>query len=65
LQIGADADIVAFDPEQIADRATYSKPSLPSVGMRFVIVHGEAIISNGELQPNVLPGQAVVGISNR
>jgi hypothetical protein len=63
LQVGADADIIAFDPRQIADRATYSQPSLPSVGMRFVIVHGEVIIADGELQPNAFPGQAVVGRS--
>jgi N-acyl-D-aspartate/D-glutamate deacylase len=45
LQVGADADIVAFDPQQIADKATYSQTSLPSVGMRFVIVHGDVIIA--------------------
>jgi N-acyl-D-aspartate/D-glutamate deacylase len=63
LQVNADADIVAFDPQQIADRATYSRPSIPSVGMRFVIVHGEVIIANGELRPDVFPGQAVLGKS--
>ena len=33
IQEGADADVVVFDAQTIADRATYDKPAEPSVGV--------------------------------
>ena len=59
IQEGADADIVAFDPQTVADRATYQSPRLPSVGMRYVIVNGDILIDNGQLVPDRYPGRAV------
>jgi len=61
LQEGADADIVAFDPETVSDRATYEKPAEPSVGMRYVLVGGALVVDGGALVPNVFPGRALVG----
>ena len=40
LNVGADADIVILDPERIEDRATFSEPLLPPVGIDYVIVNG-------------------------
>jgi len=40
LSVGADADITIFDPVTITDRATYAQPTLPSEGIRYVIVNG-------------------------
>ena len=40
LNVGADADIVIFDPARIEDRATFSEPLLPPVGIDYVIVNG-------------------------
>ena len=57
LQVGADADIVAFDPTTVADHATYQHPMEPSTGMQFVIVNGTVLIDRGTLVPNMFPGR--------
>lgn len=61
VQLGADADIVVFDPESIADRATYASPVETSVGISHVIVNGVPVVVGGTLQMNVLPGRAIRG----
>jgi len=55
LQPGRVADLAVFDPETIADRATYEDPLLPPVGVREVFVNGRAVVSGGELT-GVRPG---------
>jgi hypothetical protein len=60
LQEGADADVVLFDPRSVTDKATYQSPRLPSVGMKYVIVNGSVLISDGKLVPDTFPGRAVV-----
>lgn len=57
LQEGADADIVVFDPQTFADRATYQKASEPSVGVRYLFVAGAMVVDGGQIAPNVAPGQ--------
>lgn len=54
---GMDADLVVFDLETIADRATYEKPAQTSTGIRHVIVAGVPVIENGVLDPNSRPGR--------
>jgi N-acyl-D-aspartate/D-glutamate deacylase len=61
LQKGADADIVVFDPQTIADRSTFSKPMEPSVGVHYLLVGGTVLIENGRLVPDVHPGRALLG----
>jgi N-acyl-D-aspartate/D-glutamate deacylase len=61
MQEGADADLVVFDPETIADRATFDKPMEPSVGVKYLVVGGALLIEDGKLKPDVFPGRAVVG----
>jgi N-acyl-D-aspartate/D-glutamate deacylase len=61
LQEGADADVVVFDPETVADRATYEKPAEPSVGFRFVLVGGTLVVDEGAVVPNAAPGRALRG----
>ncbi len=41
LSAGADADIVIFDDEKIADHATFEEPMLPPEGIDWVFVGGE------------------------
>lgn len=40
------ADILIFDPEKVADRATYQQPRKTSVGIMHVIVNGTPVIEN-------------------
>src|SRR6202043_2859675 len=61
LQEGADADIVVFDPQTIADRSTFQKPMEPSVGVHYLLVAGTPVIDEEKLVPNVFPGQALRG----
>jgi hypothetical protein len=65
LQEGADADIVVFDPNAIADRATYESPGVPSIGVRHVLVAGVAVARDGQLVTGVAPGRAVIGAGAR
>jgi len=59
IRVGADADITIFDMATVVDRATYRQPSLPSDGIRHVIVGGVPVVSEGKLVPGVAPGRAV------
>jgi N-acyl-D-aspartate/D-glutamate deacylase len=59
LQEGADADVIAFDPNTVSDRSTYQSPREPSVGMRYVIVNGTVLIDQGKLVPDRYPGKPV------
>ncbi|HCY56662.1 MAG TPA: D-glutamate deacylase, partial [Oceanicaulis sp.] len=61
LQPGMDADIVVFDPETVADRATFERPAQASVGFEYVIVNGTVLVDGGELDTSVLPGRPVRG----
>lgn len=51
LQRGHDADLIAFDPDVLSDRATYQRPARASVGMRHVIVGGVPVIRDGGRRP--------------
>jgi N-acyl-D-aspartate/D-glutamate deacylase len=61
LQEGADADIVVFDAETIADRSTFQKPSEHSVGVHYLLVAGTPVIDEEKLVPGIFPGKAIIG----
>ena len=65
LSVGADADIVVFDLETIAERATYLEPAQTSVGVRYVLVNGVPVVEDGSVVEGVRPGRAVRGASGR
>ncbi|MBI2983400.1 MAG: D-aminoacylase [Chloroflexi bacterium] len=48
LREGAAADVVVFDPQGVADRATYDDPHRYPEGLPFVIVNGAVVIDAGE-----------------
>ena len=49
LSAGADADLVIFDPERIADTATYAAPTSPPEGIELVLVGGEVAVRGTEV----------------
>ncbi len=61
IREGADADLVVFDPETVADQATYDEPARPSTGFRYVIVGGVPVLDEGRLLGDVHPGRALTG----
>jgi N-acyl-D-amino-acid deacylase len=58
IETGNWADLVVFEPDGIADRATYENPFVPSAGIRHVVVNGRAVIRNGEVT-RALPGRVL------
>ena len=48
LKKGYFADVVIFDPNTIADRATFEKPHQFAVGVRDVFVNGTQLLKNGD-----------------
>lgn len=59
IRVGADADLVLFDPRIVADRATFRQPTLAPVGVPYVFVRGTAVVWRGTLRPGVAPGRPV------
>lgn len=49
LCVGADADVVIFDPHTIDDCATFADPLLPPVGVEYVIVNGVVAAEDGKI----------------
>ncbi|HEY0953611.1 MAG TPA: D-aminoacylase [Roseateles sp.] len=47
LSAGAAADLVLFDPDQLADRADYGEPCMPADGLAAVWVNGELALEAG------------------
>ena len=59
LQAGMDADVVVFDAETISDRATYERSTLPSAGIRHVLVNGTFVVRDGAIVLDARPGRPV------
>jgi len=59
LKVGADADITIFDAATVIDRSTYTEPTTPSDGIKFVFVNGVLVVDDGELVPDAKPGSAI------
>jgi len=58
LQEGMAADVVVFDPNTIADLATYEDGRRLAVGMEQVVVNGQLVLQNGQRTP-ALPGRGL------
>jgi N-acyl-D-amino-acid deacylase len=59
LRVGANADLVLFDPSTVADRATYDEPRLPPVGISRVWVGGRSVVEGGGLVSTIDPAAKV------
>jgi dihydroorotase/N-acyl-D-amino-acid deacylase len=60
LRPGLAADLTVFDPATIRDVATYENPMHYSVGVRYVLVNGRAVVSEGKITGE-RPGRALKG----
>ncbi len=60
LAPGCFADIVVFDPETIADHATFARPHQYATGVRHVFVNGVQVLEDGE-HTGATPGRVVYG----
>ncbi|GLZ30944.1 D-glutamate deacylase [Lentzea sp. NBRC 105346] len=61
VQPGADADLVVFDPLTVRDRSTYADPTRPSRGFSQVLVGGQFVVRDGEIDVGAMPGRALRG----
>ena len=50
IEVGAAADLVLFDAEHIADRATWGEPRAVAVGVAAVLINGVPVIEDGRLR---------------
>jgi N-acyl-D-amino-acid deacylase len=60
IREGMFADVVVFDADAIADRATFEKPHQYAVGMKHVFVNGVQVLKDGE-HTGAKPGKALWG----
>jgi N-acyl-D-aspartate/D-glutamate deacylase len=65
VQVGADADLTAFDPAQVTDNATFENPAQASSGIVHVLVNGTPVIRDRRLMSGVAPGRGVRGRGRR
>ena len=61
IQVGADADLTVFDPDRVADRATFDNPAQYSEGIPYVLVAGMFVVRDSQLQ-DVTPGSGITAV---
>jgi N-acyl-D-amino-acid deacylase len=58
---GAWADLVVFDPAEVADTATYEEPRQYPRGMPYVLVNGQIVVDSGK--PSAVPAGQLIARS--
>ncbi len=65
LKPGRFADIAVFDPDKFQDESTFDQPHRYPSGLFFVIVNGQVVVRQGNIQPlfpgKIIRGQGVLG----
>lgn len=56
---GQAADLVVFDPERLADRATFAEPSLAPIGIDDVFVNGRPVLFGGRYDATARAGVVI------
>ncbi len=59
VRVGADADLVVFNPATVIDKGTYEEPAQPPDGIRHVLVNGVVVLRNGQIVEGVHPGRPI------
>jgi N-acyl-D-aspartate/D-glutamate deacylase len=58
LRIGADASLVLFDADAVAEKNDYLDPLVPPAGIDMVWVHGHRVLDHGRFNvPKPFPGR--------
>jgi N-acyl-D-aspartate/D-glutamate deacylase len=60
VRAGLAADVVVFDPATIHDVATFEDPNHYAVGVKDVLVNGQAVVADGRIT-DARPGRALRG----
>ena len=60
IAVGADADVVVFDPATVAAQASYEAPFEPPTGMHSVWVAGQLSAQHGQLLEGAGVGQKLI-----
>jgi N-acyl-D-aspartate/D-glutamate deacylase len=60
VQVGADADIVVFNPDTVTDNSTYEPGmgALPATGIPYVLVNGVVVVKDSTVL-KVFPGKPI------
>ena len=58
IKVGADADLTIFDPATVIDLSTYEDASIPSAGIPYVVIGGQAVVDGGTVTA-ARPGRAI------
>jgi N-acyl-D-aspartate/D-glutamate deacylase len=59
IRVGADADVVVFDPGKVIDKATFEEPLQFSAGMLDVMVNGQLVVADEKTLDGNFPGRAM------
>jgi N-acyl-D-aspartate/D-glutamate deacylase len=59
IKVGADADLVIFNPATVIDRATFENPAQYSEGIQHVLVGGVFVVRDEKIVEGVTPGKAI------
>jgi N-acyl-D-amino-acid deacylase len=60
LRAGMAADIVVFNEQEVSDKATFLQPHQYSIGFKYVLVNGQAVVENGK-HTGIRSGQPLYG----
>ncbi len=60
IELGAPADLIVFNHQQIEDKASFRQPDAVSIGMEFVLVNGQVVLKSGKLTRR-RPGRVLRG----
>jgi N-acyl-D-aspartate/D-glutamate deacylase len=58
IRPGNFADLTLFDPERVADKATYTQPFQYNEGIEYVIINGQVVLDRGK-HTDAFPGRAL------
>lgn len=61
VQVGCDADLTVFDPDQIIDTANFEDDLSFSEGIHHVLVNGTFVVKDGQTVAGSRPGRPVLG----